>query len=96
MNIGTTSIDSLPISPQTQSNENIRMNTIEKNIQIDNPMQSLQQERDNDPAIKQKNLNQFVTGIQQASAAGLTELQSRDVPQNQQITYKNIRPMTKS
>jgi hypothetical protein len=94
MNIGTTSIDSLPISPQTQSNENIRMNTIEKNIQIDNPMQSLQQERDNDPAIKQKNLNQFVTGIQQASAAGLTELQSRDVPQNQQHIYQDVQIKT--
>jgi len=94
MNIGTTSIDSLPISTQTQINENIRMNTLEKNIQIDNPIQTLQQERDNDPAIKQKNLNQFVTGIQQASAAGLTELQSRDVPQNQQHIYQDVQIKT--
>jgi hypothetical protein len=82
MNIGTTSIDSLPLSPQ--SGENIRMETRENNVQIANPAQALQQERDNDPAIMQKNLNQFVTGIQQASAAGLTNLPSRDIPQNQQ------------
>ena len=43
-----------------------------------------QQQRDNDPAINQQNLNQFVTGIQQASAAGMTALPSRDIPQNQE------------
>ena len=88
MNIGTTSIDSLPLSPQT--GDNIRMDTFEQNIQIDNPIQSLQQDRDNDPAIKQKNINQFVTGIQQASAAGLTELPSRDIPRNQQHIAHDI------
>jgi hypothetical protein len=81
MNIGTTSIDSLPISPQ--SGGNIQLDMYEKNVQIGNPSQALQQERDNDPMIMQKNLNQFVTGIQQASAAGLTNLPSRDIPQNQ-------------
>ena len=93
--IGTTSIDSLPISPQTSDN-NIRLEMYEKgsgngngnsnnttNMQVPNPIQNLQQERDNDPAIMQKNLNQFVTGIQQASAAGLTTLPSRDIPKNQ-------------
>jgi hypothetical protein len=80
--LGTTSIDSLPISPQTSDN-NIRLETYEKNVQVQNPIQNLQQERDNDPAIMQKNLNQFVTGIQQASAAGLTTLPSRDIPKNQ-------------
>lgn len=81
MNIGTTSIDALPISPQ--SGGNIQLNAYEKNVQVGNPSQSLQQERDNDPMIMQKNLNQFVTGIQQASAAGMTTLPSRDIPQNQ-------------
>ena len=88
MNIGTTSLDSLPISPQT--GDNIRMDTIEQNIQVDNPSQSLQQERESDPSVKQKNLNQFVTGIQQASAAGLTELPSRDIPQNQQHIAQDV------
>jgi hypothetical protein len=81
MNIGTTNIDSLPISPQT--GDNIRLETFEKNVQVANPIQSLQQERDNDPAIMQKNINQLVSGIQQASAAGLTVLPSRDIPKNQ-------------
>ena len=87
MNIGTTSIDSLPLSPQT---DNIRMDTYEQNVKIPNPTQSLQQERDNDPAIMQKNLNQFVTGIQQASAAGMTTLPSRDIPQNQQHLSQDV------
>ena len=88
MNIGTTSIDSLPLSPQ--SGENIRLDTYEQNIKIPNPTQALQQERDNDPATMQKNLNQFVTGIQQASAAGMTTLPSRDIPQNQQHLSQDI------
>ena len=88
MSIGTTSIDSLPISPQ--SGDNIRMDTYEKNIQIENQSQSLQENRDNDPAVKQKNMNQFVTGIQQASAAGLTELPSRDIPRNQEHLSQDI------
>jgi hypothetical protein len=82
MNNGTTSIDSLPLSPQM--GENIRMDTYEQNTRVANPAQALQQERDNDPAMMQKNLNQFVTGLQQASAAGMTALPSRDIPQNQQ------------
>jgi hypothetical protein len=88
MNIGTTSIDSLPVSPQT--NNNIQMDTYDQNIKIPNPTQALQQERDNDPAIMQKNLNQFVTGIQQASAAGMTTLPSRDIPQNQQHLSQDV------
>ena len=89
MNIGTTSIDSLPVSPQT--NDNIRMDTYEQNVKIPNPTQALQHERDNDPATMQKNLNQFVTGIQQASAAGMTTLPSRDIPQNQQQLSQDVR-----
>jgi hypothetical protein len=89
MNIGTTSIDSLPVSPQT--NDNIRMDTYEQNVKIPNPLQALQNERDNDPSTMQKNLNQFVTGIQQASAAGMTVLPSRDIPQNQQHLSQDVR-----
>jgi len=88
MNIGTTSIDSLPVSPQT--NDNIRLDTYEQNVKMPNPAQALQQERDNDPAVMQKNLNQFVTGIQQASAAGMTTLPSRDIPQNQQHLSQDV------
>jgi hypothetical protein len=88
MNIGTTSIDSLPVSPQT---DNIRMDTYDQNVKIQNPTQALQHDRDNDPAAMQKNLNQFVTGIQQASAAGMTALPSRDIPQNQQHLAQDVR-----
>lgn len=89
MNIGTTSIDSLPLSPQT--GDNIRLDTYEQNVKIQNPTQALQNERDNDPSTMQKNLNQFVTGIQQASAAGMTTLPSRDIPQNQQHLAQDVR-----
>ena len=88
MNIGTTSIDALPLSPQT--GDNIRMDTYDQNVKVPNPAQSLQQERDNDPATMQKNLNQFVTGIQQASAAGMTTLPSRDIPQSQQHLAQDV------
>ena len=89
MNNGTTSIDSLPLSPQT--GDNIRMDMYEQNMKVPNPAQALQQERDNDPALQQKNLNQFVTGLQQASAAGMTALPSRDIPQNQQHISQDAR-----
>jgi hypothetical protein len=88
MNIGTTNIDSLPLSPQT--GDNIRLETYEQNVQVSNPIQTLQHDRDNDPAIMQKNLNQFVTGIQQASAAGLTVLPSRDIPKNQSHLSQDV------
>lgn len=114
MNIGTTSIDSLPISPQQlpmQSQmqappppmqqqqapiqytpDNIRLEV--NNIKVDNPAQALQQTRDNDPALMQKNMNQFISGIQQASAAGMTALPSRDIPQNQDhlVQDQQIKP----
>lgn len=90
MSIGTTSIESLPISPQTESNNNINLETYDKNIQIENPSQNLQQERENDPSVMQKNLNNFVTGIQQASAAGMTDLPSRDIPINQQHISQDV------
>ena len=89
MNNGTTSIDSLPLSPQT--GDNIRMDTYDQNMKVPNPAQALQQSRDNDPAMMQKNLNQFVTGLQQASAAGMTALPSRDIPQNQQHISQDVR-----
>ena len=123
MNIGTTSIDSLPISTQHQqqpmmqqqqpmqqmpqipqmqqqqqmptqySTENIRLE-VNNNVKVDNPAQLLQQNRDNDPSIMQKNMNQFVTGIQQASAAGMTALPARDIPQSQEhlIQDQQIKP----
>lgn len=80
MDNGTTSIDSLPISPQTQNNIQLEMT---ENVRVDNPSQQLQKAREEDPATKQRNLNQFVTGLQQASSSGMTALPSRDIPQSQ-------------
>ena len=93
--IGTTSIDSLPISPQTPDNIKLEVN----NIPLDNQVTKLQQSRDAElqqaqqaqqsqqqqqqQQMSQQNINQFVSGIQQASASGLTTLPSRDIPQTQ-------------
>jgi hypothetical protein len=93
MSNGTTNIDSLPISPQTP--DNIKL---EVNMPIDNQVARLQQSREADMqpqqqqqqnamgqqnAMSQQNMNQFVSGLQQASQAGLTMLPSRDIPQTQ-------------
>jgi hypothetical protein len=96
MDIGTTSIDSLPMSPQgqgqpiqqvaqqQQQQQQQQPQQQQENIKLEIDHNKFQQQRDNDPAINQQNLNQFVTGIQQASAAGMTALPSRDIPQNQE------------
>ena len=100
MNIGTTSLDSLPISPQTQTHPQMQT---QENIKLD--IANLQQARDADlkqvqqgqgqqgqgqqipqlpqNAMSQQNMSQFVSGLQQASQAGLTTLPSRDIPQTQ-------------
>ena len=89
--IGATSIDSLPISPQT--NDNIKLDI---NVPVVNQAAKLQQSREVDiqqtqgqqsqvqqNTMSQQNMNNFVNGLQQASAAGLTTLPSRDIPQTQ-------------
>jgi hypothetical protein len=125
--LGTTSIDSLPISPQTQNvDNNIRLETYDKpppqqqmqqqqqqqqapiysptvlpmqqlmQQQQQQPMmqappqQQQQQQQQADPTVAQRQLNQFVTGIQQASAAGMTALPSRDIPQNQEQLARDM------
>lgn len=87
----TTSLDDLPIGNQAEGN--IQLETREKNVKIDNAVKQLQEERDADippassapppGAQKQENMNQFVTGIQQAAASGALNLPSRDIPQQQ-------------
>ena len=87
--IGTTSIDALPMVSQGQGQpiqQQIQQQLPQQpeNIKLEMDPNKFQQQRDNDPAVNQQNLNQFVTGIQQASAAGMTSLPMRDVPQNQE------------
>ena len=77
----TTNLDDLPLSPQNDGN--IQLETNEMNVKIDNPAQELQTTRKTDPEAKQKNMNQLVNGIQQASAAGMLGLPARDIPQTQ-------------
>lgn len=86
MGDGTTSIEDLPLSPQTGS-PNIQLETREvQNVQVENPAQDMQKAREQQTA----DLNQLINGIQQASAAGMTTLPARDIPQQQNhITQDN-------
>ena len=78
MSSQTTSLDSLPISPQTN---NIQLETTE-NIKIDSVINNIQEQRTNDDNMNQQNMNSFVTGVQKAASDGMLSLQSRDIPQN--------------
>jgi hypothetical protein len=88
-NIGTTNIDSLPMSSQGQGQPPQHQMQQDNNIKLEIDHNKFQQQRDNDPAINQQNLNQFVSGIQQASAAGMTGLPERDIPQNQEALTRD-------
>lgn len=139
-NIGSTSLDSLPVGNQAQSQNTMVVQPIpaqqmpmqvganmpvsgftngQENIVImppqtqqaqgqGQPMQlsppidtasgpkismdaaEIQRMRDEDPAIQQKQMNQFITGLQQATASGLTSLPVRDVPTNQEFLARDI------
>ncbi len=92
-----TSLDDLPISPQTDTN-NIKLETTE-NVIINNSIQNLQTQRENDEKVSinkstsantANDINQFVTGIQKAASSGALNLPSRDIPQEQvHITQDN-------
>lgn len=86
--IGTTSIDSLPIADaitHTSVNEN--------NVVLDDKVKQLQEERkelerQTQPQSQPQqtmNINEFVSGIQKASNSGALKLQSRDIPQDTMI-----------
>uniref|UniRef100_A0A6C0HG58 Uncharacterized protein n=1 Tax=viral metagenome TaxID=1070528 RepID=A0A6C0HG58_9ZZZZ len=102
--IGTTSIDALPMASPGQQGQPIQQQMQQQqqpqqapqqaqyqqeNIKLEIDHNKFQQQRDNDPAINQQNLNQFVTGIQQASAAGMTSLPARDIPQSQEALTRD-------
>lgn len=84
----TTSISDLPISPQGEENVQMKMN--EKNVVVDSTINNIQQQRENElknietsKLSEGPDLNNFVTGIQDAAAAGALKLPSRDIPQSQ-------------
>ena len=93
MSVGTTSLDALPTG---NTSENITLKTEEKNVVIDNKMQELQAQRDAD--INQKpdgpppsmDVNEFVSGLQQATSSGMTQLPSRDIPIDQNAVLKDV------
>lgn len=93
MSVGTTSLDALPTG---NTSENITLKTEEKNVVIDNKMQELQAQRDAD--LNQKpdgpppsmDVNEFVSGLQQATSSGMTQLPSRDIPIDQNAVLKDV------
>ena len=137
-NIGSTSLDSLPVGNQVQPQNNIVVQPIpaqqmpmqvganmpvsgftngQENIVIMPPQtqqgqgqsmqlappidtsegpkismdaSEIQRMRNEDPAIHQKQMNQFITGLQQATASGLTSLPVRDVPTNQEFLVRDM------
>lgn len=94
----TSNLDDLPVSNQTDQN-NITLQTSEKNTIVESSINNIQQQRENDlkqnisPSSGQQglnnngnnntNINDFVTSIQSAVSNGSLTLPSRDIPQTQ-------------
>jgi hypothetical protein len=80
----TTSIHELPIDPAGGNDSpNVQINVNEKQLQIP-PQQVPQQLPPQSPqmttTLDKESINSIVTGLQQASATGATQLMSRDMP----------------
>ena len=83
--IGTTSIDSLPVSNDQKNEKPLSLPNLEntENIKIENYGQQLNEERKNDIMTQPINYsNELNSVLKEASAAGATVLPSRDIPQN--------------
>lgn len=84
---GTTSIDSLPSDPTVSAGapvQNVKMEIKEKNVTYDPSVKENDGNTRGMPSVvQQKQMNSIVSGIQQAAAAGVTTLPSRDIPMNQ-------------
>lgn len=72
----TTNIFDLPMDP-TGGGSNISISAQENNIVSSNAVQ-----QSNSFSLDQTTINQIVNGLQQASSTGVTQLPSRDIPQN--------------
>jgi len=93
-----TDINSLPINPISGSNETLPNIVMHKNEIIDNNLEQFTQAREQDlrdvnrgpanshtnmpSALDQSIINKLISGIQQASASGLTSLPSSHIPQD--------------
>ena len=74
----TTNLADLPSDPNAGGgSENVVLQTSEVNTQYNPTVETPSSQID-----EQKVMNEFVSGIQQASASGATSLPSRDIPQN--------------
>jgi|DEB0MinimDraft_10_1074344.scaffolds.fasta_scaffold65131_2 hypothetical protein len=79
----TTSLDDLPTDPLAGGkSENIVLQTTDKPSQYNPNVEATSTSTEMNKIDEQKMMNEFVTGIQQASASGATNLPSRDIPQN--------------
>lgn len=83
--IGTTSIDSLPLGNDQNTEKPIALPNLEntENIKIENYGQQLNEERKKDIMAQPINYSTELNSVlKEASAAGATVLPSRDIPQN--------------
>lgn len=79
----TTNLDDLPTDPLAGGkSENVVLQTTEKPTQYSPNVEISSTNTEMNKIDEQKMMNEFVTGIQQASASGATNLPSRDIPQN--------------
>jgi len=78
----TTNLADLPSDPHAGGgSENVVLQTSERTAQY-NPAVEASNQPPTSGIDEQKVMNEFVSGIQQASASGATSLPSRDIPQN--------------
>ena len=82
MDLGTTELNSLPIG-NNNTNNNTNNNNNNNNNNTNTEYTPLKVSGPPNPTMSQENINLFVTGIQQASQSGMTQLPIRDVPRNQ-------------
>ena len=77
----TTSIEDLPTNPNASNNNNVVLNTTEKQVTYSPDVKTEDGANNKMPSPEeQKIMNTVVTDIQQAKAAGQTSLPSRDIP----------------
>jgi len=108
--LDATDINSLPMNPAVGGSNLPANIVLQKNEKMDNSIDQIAQMRKNElrnmaagpsnsssqmpSALEQNTINSLISGIQQASASGLTTLPSRDIPQmTSQITQdQQIKP----
>ena len=108
--LDATDINSLPMNPAIGGSNLPANIVLQKNEKMDNSIDQIAQMRENElsnmaagpsnsssqmPSVLEQNtINSLISGIQQASASGLTTLPSRDIPQmTSQITQdQQIKP----